>query len=102
MNESDHAVIVNLSTDRPRTVVLPAHSRAVLSEDWSGPTEDRPWRLTVLDDSCAELTSITVTHGYLNLHVAADGSIAWDHVRTYRPTPSGIRPAGQLEDAACG
>jgi hypothetical protein len=101
VNESDHPVIVDIATDQHRMVELPAHSRGVLSEDWTGPTGERPWRLAVLDADCAEIASVSVTRPYLHLQVAADGSVEWDLERTYRPTSSGIRWAGKLEDADC-
>jgi hypothetical protein len=101
VNESDRDVIVEVTTDQPRTLRLPARTRGWLSESWSSPSGGT-WHLTVRDASCEVLASFPLTTTYINLHVAFDGAIELGDQRSFtQGVADGGVPEADLGIANC-
>ena len=71
VNASDRDLVVDLVTDTPRSVRLPAHVRTWLSEGHATPTTG--WHIVVRDRSCAPIATIDATDPRAVLVIRADG-----------------------------
>lgn len=75
LNQSDHAVILQVVADQTKTFVLPAHSYTGL---YSGraPLASN-WHVRVFDESCQPVVDQQMTIPSGVLYIAADGTVSW-------------------------
>jgi hypothetical protein len=71
INQSDREVIVRVASERT-AVRLPAHTKANVSTGWGYFPE---WRISVVDEKCLELRSVSVAGQNTVLTIDPSGSL---------------------------